>query len=41
MQRHTAISAALAVLLFVSLASAQKKSKYACDEPNPRAFVYC
>ncbi len=37
-QRHIAILAMLAIFLFVGLANAQKKSKYACDEPNPESL---
>ena len=37
-QRYLLLCLMLCVLLFAGLASAQKKSKYACDEPNPESL---
>jgi len=34
-QRYSLVSLMLSVVLFAGLATAQKKSKYVCDEPNP------
>jgi hypothetical protein len=37
-QRYFIASLLLSMLLLVGLASAQKKGKYACDEPNPESL---
>jgi hypothetical protein len=37
-QRRIAVSAMLSMFLLVGLASAQKKGKYVCDEPNPESL---
>ncbi len=37
-QRRIAIGVMLSIFLLVGLASAQKKGKYVCDEPNPQSL---